>query len=216
MEKAMINIAIVDEYVLLREALKEQLKKHDDLQVVAEGGNGFEAIEVIKNHPVDVLILEPIIPGKEGIDVTKEIANLKKATKILILTMDRTAHNAFRMLRAGATSWLSKTAGIDEVIKAIRATQRGQVYLPGELQRNFAERYVHPESMNHPEELLSDREYQVMRLLAMGHTNREISKVLFVGVKTVDTHRANLLRKLGLRNNADLTRFAIRNGVIRF
>lgn len=212
----MINIAIIDEYVLLREALRERIQLEEDLCVIAEGGDGFAAIEAVKNHSVDVLVLEPILPGKEGIDVTKEVAGFSKSTKTLILTMDRTAHNAFRMLRAGASGWISKTSNSAEVIKAIRATHRGQVYLPSELQRMFAERYVHPESINHPEEILSDREYQVMRLLAMGNTNREISKTLFVGVKTVDTHRANLLRKLGLRNNADLTRFAIKNGVIRF
>lgn len=212
----MINIAIIDEYILLREALQSALETHDDLKVVATGGDGFAAIEAVKNHDVDVLVMEPILSGKEGIDVTKEISSSNRHTRILILTMDRTAHNAFRMLRAGAISWLSKTASCEEVVKAIRATHRGQVYLPSELQRKFAERYVHPESINHPEELLSDREYQVMRLLAMGNSNREISKLLFVGVKTIDTHRANLLRKLGLRNNADLTRFAIKNGMIQF
>jgi len=209
-----IRVALVDDYKILREALRFILSKYQDIEVVAEAEDGFGAIEVARQGNVDVLVLEPMIPNKDGIDIAKEIASLDEKPHLLILTVDKTAHNAFRMLRAGATGWLSKTVDSEEMIRAIRTVGKGKVYLPADLQSVFAERYVRPESITKPEEQLSDREFQVMRLLAMGYTNREISKKLFIGVKTVDTHRANLLRKLGLRNNSDLTRFAIQNGFI--
>ncbi len=209
-----IRVAIADDYKILREALRYILSKHDDIEVVDEAEDGFAAIDLARTSQLDVMVLEPMIPKKDGIDITKDIAALDNKPHILILTVDKTAHNAFRMLRAGATGWLSKTVESEELVRAIRTVSKGKVYLPADLQSVFAERYVRPESITKPEEQLSDREFQVMRLLAMGNTNREISKILFIGVKTVDTHRANLLRKLGLRNNSDLTRFAIQNGFI--
>lgn len=211
-----ITVAIVDEYKILREALVSMLSKHDDVEIVGEAADGFRAIQIAKEINPDVLILEPLLPKKDGIDVTKEIKAMENGTSVLILTMDNTHHAAFRMLRAGAMGWMSKNVGSPDVYKAIQCVGTGKIYLPEDLQREFAEKYVHPEKIHRPEDQLSDREYQVLRLLAMGNTNREIAESLFVGVKTIDTHRANLLRKLGLRNNSDLTRFAIQAGIIKF
>lgn len=215
-ESKKIRVAIADDFTILRHALQLVLKDHDDIVVVGEAADGFEALDLVRQKEVDVLLLEPLIPKKDGIDLTKDVVALEKSVRILILTMDKTSHNAFRMLRAGALGWLPKTVTMDQVLEAIRTVNNGKVYLPPELQRSFAERYVRPESISNPEEQLSDREFQVMRLLAQGNTNREISQMLYVGVKTIDTHRANLLRKLGLRNNSDLTRFAIQNGFVKF
>ena len=210
-----IRIAIVDDHKFLREALQMLLQDLEEFELIAEGDNGFDAVELVRSHELDVIILEPLVPKKDGIDVTKEIAGLDRGVNVLILTMDKTAHNAFRMLRAGALGWLPKTCDSEALIEAIRTVGRGKTYLPDFLRQEFAERYVHPDRINQPEEKLTDREFQVLRLLALGNTNKEIAKMLFVGVKTVDTHRANLLKKLALRNNADLTRFAIQNGFIR-
>ncbi len=215
-ESKKIRVAIADDFTILRQALQLVLKDQDDIVVVGEAADGFEALDLVRQKEVDVLLLEPLIPKKDGIDLTKDVVALEKSTRILILTMDKTSHNAFRMLRAGALGWLPKTVNMDQVLEAVRTVNSGKVYLPAELQRSFAERYVRPESISNPEEQLSDREFQVMRLLAQGNTNREISQMLYVGVKTIDTHRANLLRKLGLRNNSDLTRFAIQNGFVKF
>ncbi|CAM2066393.1 Response regulator transcription factor [Sulfidibacter corallicola] len=216
LEKKTIKVAIADDYQLLREALTHILSQFEDIEVVGEAADGHAALDLVRDKDVDILLLEPLIPKKDGIDLTKDVVGLDKKTRVVILTMDKTSHNAFRMLRAGAMGWLPKTVGVEEVLQAIRSVDKGKVFLPMELQRVFAEKYVRPESISNPEEQLSDREFQVMRLLALGNTNREISKMLYVGVKTVDTHRANLLRKLGLRNNSDLTRFAIQNGFVKF
>ncbi|CAM2008389.1 response regulator [Acanthopleuribacter pedis] len=215
-ESQKIRIAIADDFTMIRQALDTLLTKQDDIVLVGEASDGFEALDLVRKKEVDVLLMEPLIPKKDGIDLTKDIISLERNVRILILTMDKTSHNAFRMLRAGAMGWLPKTVDLEQILEAIRTVHSGKVYLPPELQRSFAERYVRPESISNPEEQLSDREFQVMRLLAQGNTNREISQMLYVGVKTIDTHRANLLRKLGLRNNSDLTRFAIQNGFVKF
>lgn len=215
LEKKVIKIAIVDNNKILREALRHILNQAEDMRVVAEAGDGFEAIDIARKGEVDLILLEPIIPKKEGIDITRDIVAINQNVIVLILTLDDTSNNAFRMLRAGATGWVSKTSDSATLLKAIRQVIQKRVYLPKDLQSIFAERYLGKNHLNQPEEKLSDREYQVMRLLALGHTNREIAKMLFIGTKTVDTHRANLLRKLELRNNSDITRFAIQHGFIK-
>lgn len=213
--KKIIRIAIVDDNAIMRQALPSALLGEEDLKVTATSGDAFEAIELARNREVDILLLEPMMPGKEGIDLIKDIATLNRDIKVMVLTRDDTPSRAFRILRAGAMGWMSKRTDLEQLIQAIRTVHSGRVFLPRALQTIFAEKYVHPEAVGHPEDQLSDREYQVMTLLASGHTNREIAEILFIGVKTVDTHRANLIRKLGLRNNADVTRYAIRHGVIK-
>lgn len=213
MEKP-VKIAMVDGYQLIIEALKPWFEAQPGMELIATAGDGFSAVECARNHDLDIIILEPMIPNKDGIDITKEIKTANDHVKILILTIDQTPHNAYRMMKAGASGWLSKATSLAELQKAIKSLAQGKVYLPDPLQKDFAERYVHKGKDNQPEERLSDREFQVLRLLAMGRTNKEIAVKLYVGVKTIDTHRANLMKKLSLRNNADLTRFAIRNGLI--
>ncbi len=214
-EKQVIKIAIVDNNKILREALRHILNKAADMEVLDEADDGFGAIDIARKGDVDLIILEPIIPKKEGIDITRDIVAINQTVSVLILTLDETPNNAFRMLKAGAMGWISKTTDSATLLKAIRQVSQKRVYLPKDLQSVFAERYLGKNHINQPEEKLSDREFQVMRLLAQGHTNREIAKMLFIGTKTVDTHRANLLRKLGLRNNSDITRFAIQHGFIK-
>lgn len=209
-----VRIAFVDSYRLLVEAITPWFEQQKDLHLVAVAEDGFGAVELAKDSSLDILILEPLIPNKDGIDITKEIRLVNQNLKILILTADRTPHSAYRMMKAGAHGWLSKTSGLEELQSAIKTLMREKVYLPDALQKAFAERYVNADKGSQPEERLSDREFQVLRLLAMGNTNREIASKLYVGVKTIDTHRANLLKKLDLRNNADLTRFAIKHGLI--
>ena len=210
----MIRIGIVDQFALLREALRHCLEAEADFQVVGEAGSGFGAVELVRRENPDILLLETAIPNKDGIDTAKEILRHQGNTQIVVLTTETAPHHAYRMMRAGVRGYLSKTARSGEVITAVRTVHGGEVYLHGDLQRIFAEWHLHPKRDSHPEEQLSDREYQVLRLLALGNTNREIAAELMISVKTVDTHRANLLKKLRLRNNADLTRFAVRHNFV--
>ncbi len=210
----MIRVVIADDHALVREGLRRILEEPVDLTVVGEAADGRAAVEQVRRLHPDVLVLDLSMPGKDGLDVVKELAARRSPTRILILTIHNEEHYALRALRAGAHGFLYKGAGTEELLKAVRAVARGLRYLPPEFERAFAERYVQPKARGSPAEALSDRELQVLRLLASGYTNREIAAKLHISVKTVDTHRRNILKKLNLRNNADLARFALKHGLI--
>jgi DNA-binding NarL/FixJ family response regulator len=211
----MIKVAVVNRFTLHREGLLGLLREHEDLEVIGEAEDGYGAVELVRRGRPDVVLLEVMLPRKDGIEAAKEIVGLGVRTKVLAMAAYGTVHLALRILRAGAQGfihWNSRTA---ELVSAIKLVHSGKTYLPPELQHVFAERYFRLGAGQSLEELLSDREFQVARLIASGYSNREIANQLYISIKTVDTHRANLLRKLLLRNNADITRFAIQHGLIQ-
>lgn len=209
----MIRVAIADDHALVRQGIRRILEAELDIRVVGEAQDGDEALALVRRSHPDVLILDISMPGKDGLEATREIRAQGVPTRILILTMHNEEHYALRTLRAGAQGFLYKGADSEELVRAVRAVSQGITYLPPEIERVFAERFVHPEEAD-PAERLTDREFQVLRLLAQGRTNREIAEELGIQLKTVDSHRRRILKKLGLRNNAELTRFAIRHGLI--
>jgi two-component system invasion response regulator UvrY len=210
----MIRIAIADDHAIVRDGLKRILADQADMEVIGEASDGFEAVELVRKLKPDVIILDISMPAKDGLDATREIGALKAATRVLILTMHSDEHYAIRTMRAGATGYLVKGASSEELLRAIRTVAGGQRYLPADLESAFAEHFLTPETSYTPAESLSDREFQVLCLLASGFTNREIAEKLFISVKTVDSHRSRILDKLSLRNNSDLTRFAIEHKLI--
>jgi DNA-binding NarL/FixJ family response regulator len=210
----MIRIVIADDHALVREGLRRILNEPLDMEVIGEAADGQAAIDLVRRLHPDVLVLDLSMPVKDGLDVVKELAALRVFTRILILTIHNEEHYALRTLRAGAHGFIYKGTSTEELLNAIRAVAQGIRYLPPELERAFAERYVQPEVQESLTERLSDREFQVLCLIASGYTNREIAEKLHISVKTVDSHRRNVLKKLHLRNNADLTRFALKHGLI--
>lgn len=209
-----IKVLIVTGYSILSEALSAVLEKSDEILVPVRAEDEFEAVDLIREHKPDVVLLQPSSLKRDGIETVSQISNLRCDTKILILPMEITERVALRMLSVGARGLLSKNATSTELTSAVRTLYHGNLYLTPDIQRACAERYLLPREYHAPEDQLSDREFQVMRLLALGHTNREIATKLSVSIRTVDTHRGNLLKKLGLRNNSDITRFAIQNKII--
>lgn len=210
----MIRVAIGDDHVLVREGLRRILGERGSIEIVGEAGNGNEAVELTKVHKPDVILLDISMPEKDGIQATHEIVAMGGPTKVLILTMHTDEHYALRAMRAGALGFVLKDAKAEELIAAIRRVANGERYLPADLERSFAQRYLQPDSELSPTRLLSKREFEVMCLLATGLNNREIADRLAISVKTVDSHRAHVLKKLNLRNNSDITRFAIQHGFI--
>ncbi|MBI1744715.1 response regulator transcription factor [Candidatus Acetothermia bacterium] len=210
----MIRIAIADDHTMVREGLRNILAKQSDIQIVGEVTNGREAVELVRQQNPDVILLDISMPEKDGIEATKEIMTLDVITKVLILTLHSNETFALHMLRAGARGFICKSAKSEELVNAIRKVSGDRYYLPPALESVFAEKYLSPTAKKQPSELLSDREFQVMRLLALGFTNREIAQQLYISVKTVDNHRMRILEKLKLRNNSDITRFAIQHGFI--
>lgn len=209
-----IRVAIVDDQALVREGVGLLLARQGGIEVVGEGESGFDAVELARSRRPHLLLLELPLPGKDGLEATREIAALGGRTRVLILTRVSGVHLCLRALRAGASGCLRKSSGSAELVAAIREVHRGRIHLPPDLQDLLLARYARPGLAGGPEERLSDRELQVLTLLASGLTNREIAARLGRSVKTIDTHRANLLQKLGLRNNADLTRFALAEGLV--
>lgn len=211
----MIRLAIADVFTLHREALRCLLETHPDIRVVGEAADGVAAVDVVRKENPDVILLDVALPRKDGLDAIKEIVALGLRSRILAMTMQGTAHLVFRLMRAGAHGVvLLRTCGFRDLLGAIGQVRAGRNYLPPEVLQTFSERYYRLGAGQDPAERLSDREFQVVRFLASGYTNQEIAARLCISVKTVDTHRANILQKLGLRNNSDITRFAIREGLI--
>jgi DNA-binding NarL/FixJ family response regulator len=211
----MIRVAIGDDHQLVREGLRRILDERGYVEIVGEASNGDEAVALVRDKRPDVILLDISMPGKDGIDATREITGERLPTKVLILTMHTDEHYALRALRAGASGFILKDAKADELVSAIRRVADGQRYLPPDLERSFAEKYLHPSAEEHPTQSLSKREFEVMCLLAAGMNNREIADKLNISVKTVDSHRSHVLKKLQLRNNSDITRFAIQHGYIQ-
>lgn len=209
-----IRVAVVVGYALLQETVRRILEEAPGLEVAGTVDRPARAVDLVRAEQPDVLLIVHTGATLDELDVIQRVAALGRGTRLLMLSPETSQHASLRMLRAGAHGILASDAGTEELVRAIRTLHRGELYLTPELQRAAAERYLGVDRQAAPEERLSDREHQVMRLLALGHTNREIAELLGVGVKTIDTHRANLLRKLDLRNNADVARFAIRTGVI--
>lgn len=211
----MIRVAIADDHALVREGLRRMLSGSDVINVIGEASNGAEAIDMVQELEPDVLLLDITMPVKDGIEATTEITSLPVKTRILILSMHSDEQYALRTLRAGASGFISKGARLEELLKAITDVRDGNRYLPEHIAKSFAEKHIQPDSDKPLAELLSKREFQVMNYLASGMTNREIAKLLDISVKTVDTHRGHVLKKLKLRNNSDITRFAIQHGYIQ-
>lgn len=212
----MIRIAIADDHALVREGMRRMLSGSRQLEVIGEASNGAEAVELVAAKQPDVLLLDITMPVKDGIEATADIVELGVATKILILSMHADEQYALRTLRAGANGFISKGARLEELLRAITDVHNGDRYLPEAMQDSFAEQLIQPEGEKPRIDLLSKREFQVMSYLAQGMTNREIGDILQISVKTVDTHRGHVLKKLRLRNNSDITRFAIANGYVQF
>jgi two-component system, NarL family, invasion response regulator UvrY len=212
----MIRVAIADDHALVREGMRRMLSGSRQIDVIGEAANGAEAVELVTEKEPDVLLLDITMPVKDGIQATEEIVELQKKTRILILSMHADEQYALRTLRAGANGFISKGARLEELLKAIKKVHNGERYLPEQMSESLGERSIEDKiDEKSLVEMLSPREYQVMSYLAQGMTGREIADVLAISPKTVDTHRGHLLKKLRLRNNSDLTRFAIQSGLVK-
>ncbi len=209
----MIEVFITDDHSLIREGLKKILNDEKDIHVKGEAGDAKNTMDFVLNNVIDILILDLNLPDKSGLDLLKELKALKPELKILILSMHPEDRFALRVLRAGASGYVTKETAGDELVKAIRKVNHGGKYVSESLAEILAfeiqggtDKPVH--------ELLSDREFQVMQLIASGKTLAEIANLLSLAVTTVSTYRARILEKLNLHSNAELIHFAITNKLI--
>ncbi|MEH0542338.1 response regulator transcription factor [Streptomyces sp. B21-105] len=210
------RILLADDHHLVRRGVRLILDSEPDLTVVAEAGDGAEAIQAARTHQPDLAILDIAMPRLTGLQAARELSRTQPELRILILTMYDNEQYFFEALAAGASGYVLKSVADRDLVEACRATMRGEPFLyPGAVNaliRNYLDR-VH-EGQSPPARAITDREEEILKLVAEGHTSQEIADILVISVKTVERHRANLLQKLGLKDRLELTRYAIRVGLI--
>lgn len=209
----MIKVCVVDDHAVVREGLKRIISENPGMAVTAEAGDGHEALRVIQSEPCDVVLLDVTMPNKSGLDVLKQLHLDRPKLPVLVLSMHAEDQYAVRVLRAGAAGYLTKESAPAKLVQAIRKVVRGGKYVSATL----AEKLVYDLDSNSskaPHEVLSDREYQVLCLIASGKTVTTIAEELALSVKTISTYRVRILEKLNMKNNAELTRYAIKEGLV--
>ncbi|MYW32293.1 response regulator transcription factor [Streptomyces sp. SID2119] len=210
------RILLADDHALVRRGVRLILDGEPDLTVVAEAGDGAEAIEMARAERPDLAILDIAMPRLTGLQAARELSRVLPGLRILMLTMYDNEQYFFEALKAGAAGYVLKSVADRDLVEACRAAMRDEPFLyPGAvtaLIRNFLDRAKDGEDL--PTRAITEREEEILKLVAEGHSSKEIAELLVISVKTVERHRANLLQKLGLRDRLELTRYAIRAGLI--
>jgi DNA-binding NarL/FixJ family response regulator len=210
------RILLADDHEVVRSGLRMVLDSVPDLEVVAEAADGAEAVERARAEDVHLAVLDVSMPRMTGLQAALELTRRQPEMRVLMLSMHDDERYFFEALKAGASGYVLKSAANQDLIEACRAAMRGEPFLyPAAvtaLIRDYLERAASGEET--PEDPLSPRELEVVKLIAEGFTSEEIAEQLFISKKTVDRHRANMLEKLGMRNRVELTRYAIRRGLV--
>jgi DNA-binding NarL/FixJ family response regulator len=209
----MIKILIADDHAIVREGLKQILSESADLSVVDEASTGQEVLEKISKNDLDLVILDIAMPGRGGLDILKEIKTQKPRLPVLMLSMYPEEQYAVRVLKAGASGYLTKESAPGELVRAIRQISQGKKYVSPSLAEKLAvDLEISSDKPSH--ETLSDREYQVMCMIASGNTLKEIADGLSLSIKTISTYRSRILEKMNMKTNAELTHYAIKNNLV--
>jgi DNA-binding NarL/FixJ family response regulator len=210
------RILLADDHTVVRRGLRFVLDNEHDLEVVAEAGDGAEAIEKALSEEVHLAILDVAMPRLTGLQAARELARRKPDLRILILSMYDNEQYFFEALKAGASGYVLKSVADRDLVEACRATMRGEPFLyPAAvtaLIRDYLERGKDGEDLSR--DLLTPRESEIVKLVAEGHSSKEMADLLVISIKTVERHRANILEKLGMRDRVELTRYAIRHGLV--
>ena len=210
------RVIIADDHPLIRTGIRKVLDAAPDLRVVGEASDGIEATDLALREDVDLAILDVAMPLRTGLQAARELAKRRPELRILMLSMHDTEDYCFQALKAGASGYVLKTVADRELVDACRAAMRGEPFLyPGAVRalvRDYLERARRGEAT--PKDPLTAREQEVVKLIAEAHTNDEIAAELVISKKTVERHRANILEKLGMRDRVELTRYAIRRGLV--
>jgi two-component system, NarL family, invasion response regulator UvrY len=209
----MIKILIADDHAIVRRGLTQIVAEEPDMVVAGEAQNEEEVLALLGNGEWDVVILDITMPGRSGLEVLRGLRQTRPTLPVLILSMHPEDQFAVRALKAGAAGYMTKEAAPDELVKAIRKVLEGGKYVSSTLAEKLV-RGLAPRAERVPLEALSEREYQVMKMIASGWTVSTIAEELKLSVKTVSTYRARILAKMRLRSNAELTHYAIQNGLV--
>lgn len=210
----MIRVLLADDHSIVRAGLRRLVEDAGDMAVVAEASDGREAINKVQESLPDVAVIDLSMPGMDGLEVVGRLRSRHPKLPVLILTMHEEEQYVIRAIGVGAKGYVTKRSAAEQLLKAIRKVHAGGHFLSESASEALAARMAKGAGARSPLDTLSTREIQVLRGLALGKSNREIAETYHVSTKTVDTYRARLLKKLNLKNNAELTRFAIQNGIV--
>lgn len=212
----MINIILVDDHPIIRQGLRGLLEMEDDLKVIAEAGDGQSALEVIESHPANLLILDISMPGLNGLDLARRVSKDDPKMKIVILSMHSDESFVLKALRNGVHGYVLKASATEDLIQAIRTVLRGEFFFSAPISQRAVSLYVEKakEDMPDPYEMLTDREREVLQLSAEGYTASQVAEKLYLSQRTIEMHRANFMSKLNLRNQTELIRFALHQGIL--
>ena len=209
----MIRVLLADDHAMVRTGLKEILADTGDITVTAEASSGSDVLARIRTDHYDVLVLDMSMPGRSGIELIKQVKGEKPRLRILVLSMHSEEQYAVRALKAGASGYLTKDSAADELVAAIRRIAAGGAYVSPETAERLALDFDRPADAL-PHTLLSDREFQVFQLIVGGNSVTEIAGQLALSVKTVSTHKAHVMEKMHIANQAELVRYALRHKLI--
>jgi len=212
----MTTIVLADDHHVVRQGLRSLLEAEPDFSVVGEAGDGLEAAQLVERLQPDVLVLDMMMPGLNGLEVTRQVGQRSRRTHVVILSMHANEAHVLEALRAGAAAYVLKESTYAELVHAVREAVAGRRYLSPPLSERAIEAYMKKAESDalDPYEMLTAREREVLHLVVEGHTSAEIADRLFVSRRTVETHRANLMRKLGLSTHTDLIRYALQRGIL--
>jgi DNA-binding NarL/FixJ family response regulator len=208
-----IRVIVADDHAVVRQGLKQIIADVPDMAVVAEAGTGDEALAAVRQNQAEVLVLDLSMPGRGGLDVLREIRHLRPELPVLVLSVHSPAQYGIRMLRGGASGYMTKESAPEELILAIRKVVEGGKYVSAEMAEQLAQ-HLSQGAPARPHELLSDREFEIVRLLALGKKVSDIAEELALSPKTVSTYRRRAMAKLNAETNAELTHYALDEGLI--
>jgi len=210
-----IRVLLADDHKIIREGLRALIENQSDMQVIAESPDGRTAVQLSQQLSPDVILMDIAMPDLNGIEATRQITANSSSVKVIALSMRSDRHFVAEMLKAGASGYLLKDCAFEDLVRAIRAVIEDQTYLSPQITGVVVDDYIHrlSEVSSSAFSILSDREREVLQLLAEGGTTREIALHLHVSAKTVETHRRNIMKKLDIHSVAELTKYAVREGL---
>lgn len=210
------TIVLADDHQVVRQGLRAVLEAEPDFSIIGEAGDGLEAVRLVERLKPNVLVLDLMMPGLSGLEATRQVCQRLPNTRVVILSMHASEGYVLEALRNGAAGYVLKNASAADLVQAVRNVAAGRRYLSPPLSDTAIEAYVRKAQSTPLDsyETLTTREREVLQLAAEGHPNPHIAARLFISPRTVETHRANLMRKLGLRSQSDLVRYALRRGIV--
>jgi DNA-binding NarL/FixJ family response regulator len=210
-----IRVLLADEHTLVRSGIRVLLERIPEVEIVAEAGDGREALRLIKLHQPDVALIDMALPKLNGLEVAARVGKDSPGARVILLSMYASEGYVWQALRSGAVGYLLKSAEAADLEQAIKATARGETYLSPSISRQVIRDYERRADSDEPQlDQLTPRQREVLQLIAEGHTTKAIAQILKISVKTVETHRAQLMDRLGIHDVAGLVRYAIRIGLL--